>query len=118
MMTTPREEYLNRRVSAGLLYLTKTHHHVMDRIFFEFSDGFSFDDVFQRAVTDSDVVDDVSEARSTNPIDIERVDMNRVINIRVKLVVIRSLDALVGVGMLREATSDAKRYYFCWTPTQ
>ena len=117
-MTTPREEYLRRRVSAGLLALNNIHHDIMDRIFLEFSDGFSFDDVFQKVVTDPKIVDAISIARDTKPpVDINQVDVNSVNINRAKLVVIRVLDGLVAVGMLREAVSDKKYYYSCWTPT-
>ena len=98
---TPREEYLKRAAQAGLLQLNSLHHHVMDRIFFECADGFSFDDVLCRITTDPEIVDAPSIVENPN---------------RIKLVVIRAIDSLVLVGMLTEIVTDAKRYFFAWSP--
>lgn len=96
---TPRQEYLKRASQVGLLPLTSLHHHVMDRIFFEFTDGFSFDDVLCQVAADPEIVDFPAIARNPN---------------RTKLVVIRAIEGLVSVGMLNEIVNDTKCYLFAW----
>lgn len=73
----------------------------MDRIFFDFADGFSFDDVLGQIATDPEIVSIHSIAENPN---------------RAKLVVIRAIEGLVSVGMLNEIVTDTKRYHFAWSP--
>ncbi|MBI5757568.1 MAG: hypothetical protein HZA46_03500 [Planctomycetales bacterium] len=100
---TPREEYLKRASQAGLLPLNSLHHHVMDRIFFEFANGFSFDDVLRQIAADPEIVNFPSIAENPN---------------RAKLVVLRAIQSLVSAGMLNEMVNDTKRYHFAWSPRE
>jgi hypothetical protein len=101
-MTTPSEEYLIRRMNAGLLALSGLHHYLMDRVFVDFDDGFSFDDVLQKAAADPKIFESVAIAGN---------------GVRLKVFVIRVIEGLVSVGMLREVVSDVKRYYRSVNPT-
>jgi len=98
-MKSPRQEYLERANSLGILPLGPLHHHVMDRVFRELRDGFSFDDVLHTIEADDAV---------TNHPSIDNTAL------RVKLVVIRALDSLVEVGMLNQVPANERRYSFNW----
>ena len=100
-MITVQEEYLKRRQVACLPHLSDLHHHVMDRVFSEFSDGFSFDDAFAQIAKDPKVTQATAVGNDLN---------------KVRLIVTRALDALVLVGMTRVEISDSRHYYRLWSP--
>jgi hypothetical protein len=101
LMTTPKDEYLRRYKTAGLLRLTSLHHHVMDRVFAEFADGFSFDDILELTEKDPEIVDTTWIEGNLN---------------RVRLLVMRALDGLVAVEMLKESKTEKGVYDICWPP--
>lgn len=93
------QEFVRRAKIAGQLSLSYLHHHVMDRMISGRANGFSFEDIVDEAATDPTFRKDVA------------IGGNR---LRARLVVIRALEGLVAVGMLRdELTSDGSRYFFC-----
>lgn len=71
----------------------------MDQIFTEMSDSFTFDEIYDQCLTDTFVTSDEVIAKNPN---------------RIKLLVVRAVQELVSVGMLRERESELKRYFFCW----
>lgn len=92
------EEFLRRARGAGQLPLSPLHHHVMDQTISGRMGSFSFEDIYNEAKADPTVRDNVGMAENPN---------------RIRLVVIRALEGLVAVGLLREETmSDGKRYFF------
>lgn len=99
-MVSASAEYLSRRDGTEFARLSPLHHHVINCIFSEMKDGFCFDDVFQHVARDTEIVDAPSMAGNLG---------------RVKLVVIRALDALVSVEMLNVTNSERESYHLCWT---
>jgi hypothetical protein len=98
-MTTASEEYLKRRVGTAFLPLAPLHHQAMDRIFSAFSKEFSFDDALQLIANEPAIVDSTPIAGNAG---------------RLKLLVIRVVDGLAGVGMIVESEVDEGTYTVCW----
>ena len=95
---TPSEEYLKRAdPTEGILRLTSLHHHVMDKLHSEFQDEFTIDDACE-------LFNDYSKLLSQPAIE-EKPSLK-------KLFVIRSINALVDVGILKESQFSPKCYFF------
>jgi hypothetical protein len=95
---SPHEEFVRRAKEAGQPPLAYLHHHVMDQIYSGRTDGFSFNDIYTEAAVDPILRDNAGMAEYPP---------------RIRLVVIRALEGLVAVEMLREeSSSEGKRYFF------
>ena len=100
-MKRPSEEYLNRRGKYGLLQLGPPYYHVIDLIYRDFSDGFSFQDVFDQALLDQEIIGTDFVSGNNN---------------RAKLVVMMAIDGLVMSEMICETAPQRSSYGFVWHP--